>query len=70
MSDLLRRRTTRTNPCIYLFCHLLKMMYSARLKIISNHPLMNVNITVYCIMSFNAVYLFIYISDEDFSMIT
>ena len=30
---------------------------------------MNVNITVYCIMSFNAVYLFIYISDEDFSMI-
>ena len=39
MGDLLRRRTTRTNPCIYLFCHLLKMMYSARLKIISNHPL-------------------------------
>ena len=30
---------------------------------------MNVNITVYCIMSFNTVYLFIYISDEDFSMI-
>lgn len=39
MGDLSRRRTTRTNPCIYLFCHLLKMMYSARLKIISNHPL-------------------------------
>ena len=30
---------------------------------------MNVNITVYCIMSFNTVKLVIYIADEDFSMI-